>query len=53
MQIMYNNPQKFAESLPKMWQDVPAFITNVYDLSFWKELSEGNRRSVLEQLKGV
>jgi len=52
-EVMYNNPQKFAESLPKMWQDVPAFITNVYDLSFWKELSEVNRRSVLEQLKGV
>jgi len=50
---MYADPVKFAQSLPKMWQDVPEIITRVYSQEFWNNhMTESIRRELLEQLKG-
>ena len=50
---MYADPVKFAQSLPKMWQDVPEQIVSIYSQEFWNEcMTEGVRRELLEQLKG-
>ena len=50
--IMYNDPVKFAQTLPKMWQDVPEQIVAVYPEAYWNSLPETNRREWLEILKG-
>ena len=51
--IMYNDPVKFAQTLPKMWQDVPEQIVSIYSQEFWNEfMTEGIRRELLEQMKG-
>lgn len=53
-EFMYNSPTKFAESLPKMWQDVPEQIVSIYSQKFWIEcMTEGIRRELLEQIKGT
>lgn len=53
-EFMYNSPTKFAESLPKMWQDVPEQIVSIYSQEFWIEcMTEGIRRKLLEQMKGT
>lgn len=50
---MYADPVKFAQSLPKMWQDVPEQIVSLYSQEFWNEcMTEGIRRAWLEQMKG-
>ena len=50
---MYADPVKFAQSLPKMWQDVPEKIVSIYSREFWNEcMTEGIRRELLEQMKG-
>ena len=50
--IMYNDPVKFAQTLPKMWQDVPAVIVQMYPNPYWNEMPEWSRRMTLEMLKG-
>lgn len=52
-EFMYNSPTKFAESLPKMWQDVPQKILTMFLLETWLETNEMQRRLFLEDLKGV
>ena len=53
-EFMYNSPTKFADSLPKMWQDVPEQIVSIYSQEFWIEcMTEGIRRELLEQMKGT
>lgn len=50
---MYANPVKFAQGLPKMWQDVPEIITQIYSQEFWNnDMTESIRRELLEQMKG-
>lgn len=50
---MYADPVKFAQGLPKMWQDVPEQIVSIYSQEFWNErMTEGIRRELMEQLKG-
>lgn len=50
--MMYNDPAKFAQSLPKMWQDVPELIVSIYSKESWDNFNEDFRRWFLEQLKG-
>lgn len=50
--LMYNDPEKFALTLPKMWQDVPKIITEMYPDNHWNEMPEWSRRFTLEMLKG-
>ena len=50
--IMYNDPVKFAQALPKMWQDVPEELVAMYPNGYWNEMPEWFRRGELEQLKG-
>ena len=50
--IMYNNPVKFAQTLPKMWQDVPLHIVAEFSKEQWDDLDEKYRRNYLENKKG-
>lgn len=50
--IMYNDPAKFAQGLPKMWQDVPEQIVDDFSCENWDNAEEAFRRWYLEQLKG-
>lgn len=49
---MYADPVKFAQSLPKMWQDVPETLVSMYPNGYWNEMPEWSRRWSLEALKG-
>jgi hypothetical protein len=51
-EIMYNDPEKFASTLPEMWRDVPKIITKMYPHNGWNILPEQSRRATLEMLKG-
>lgn len=50
--MMYNDTVKFAEGLPKMWQDVPRLLVMKNPDGYWNEMSESSRRTALEILKG-
>lgn len=49
---MYADPVKFAQTLPKMWQDVPETLVSMYPNGYWSEMPEWSRRFSLEALKG-
>lgn len=49
---MYADPGKFAQGLPKMWQDMPELIVESYTKESWDNFDEAFRRWFLEQLKG-
>lgn len=49
---MYADPVKFAQGLPKMWQDMPELIVESYTKESWDNFDEAFRRWFLEQLKG-
>lgn len=49
---MYADPMKFAQSLPKMWQDVPETIVKLFMKDEWNTTDEAFRRTYLELLKG-
>lgn len=49
---MYANPVKFAQTLPKMWQDVPETLVSMYPNGYWSEMPEWSRRWSLEALRG-
>lgn len=49
---MYADPVKFAQGLPKMWQDVPEQIVDDFSCENWDNAEEAFRRWYLEQLKG-
>lgn len=50
---MYNAPEKFGLTLPKMWQDVPRWIVDTHPNCYWGAMSENTRRLTLENIKGV
>ena len=45
---MYRNPQEYAKMLPEMWEDIPALICSVYEQELWLELTDQERRNILE-----
>ena len=48
VQEMYRNPQEYAKMLPEMWKDIPALICSVYEQELWLELTDQERRNILE-----
>lgn len=53
IEIMYKNGFETANTLPDMWYDVPRMIVTTVDKNTWLDMSDQQRRVILEDFKGV
>lgn len=53
VEIMYKNGFETANTLPDMWYDVPRMIVTTVDKNTWLDMSDQQRRVILEDLKGA
>jgi hypothetical protein len=53
VEIMYKNGFETANTLPDMWYDVPRMIVSTVDKNTWLDMSDQQRRVILEDLKGA
>lgn len=53
IEIMYKNGFETANTLPDMWYDVPRVIVTTVDKNTLLDMSDQQRRVILEDLKGV
>jgi len=49
---MYNDYSKVASKLPAFWYNAPEYITRKITKDYWLEMTDQERRVILEDLKG-